>query len=328
MARVRRLLLALVVAALAAAGCTEDAPGTTGASTTSSTATDTSERPVAYAVGRRSIELVDPSRPTAADPARDLPAEPDRTLPVLLLYPAEGDPIEVEPIDEAPVAEGDFPLVVFAHGRGGSGPASERRIREWARAGYVVAAPTFPLTSGPEGGVADYVNQPADLSFVIDALLDLPDEDPLAAHVDSDAVAAAGHSLGAITTIGLGLNSCCQDERIDAIVELSGMRIGFPGGDYEDLGSVPFLAVHGAQDAVVPVSGSDSLFADAPGPAAYLRLAEGDHSSYLITEGELVDAVVVGFLHDWLLDDPSRWQGLGELVEEHGAATLEEKPAP
>ena len=243
-------------------------------------------RPEAYAVGRRSIELIDPSRPTQADPTRDLPAEPDRTLPVLLLYPATGEvPASTEPADDAEVADGTFPLVVFSHGWFASGPAYEGRIKEWARAGYIVAAPTFPLSSGAGGMLRDYVNQPADVCFVIDELLALPDDDPLAGHVDGDAIAAAGHSLGAITTIGVGLNSCCDDDRLDAAVELSGIRAPFPDGEFDDLTRVPFLAVHGAKDSTVPVSGSDTLFADAPGPAAYLRLPDGDHAGYLSPGG-------------------------------------------
>lgn len=333
-AQVRPLLLTglagSLAVSLALAGCA-DAGGTdsSNAPTTADATTTTIARPDAYAVGRRSIELVDPTRPTDADPNRDLPAEPDRTLPVLLLYPAVGEvPATTEPVDDAVVADGTFPLVVFSHGWTASGPAYERRIQEWARAGYIVAAPTFPLSSGGGGVLRDYRNQPADVSFVIDELLALPDDDPLAGHVDGDAIAAAGHSLGAITTIGVGLNSCCDDERLDAAVELSGTRLPFPDGDFDDLTQVPFLAVHGAKDGVVPVSGSDTLFADAPGPAAYLRLAEGDHAAYLFADGAFIDSVVLAFLDLLLRDDSEAFEDVPELVEEHGGATFEVKPAP
>ena len=327
----RRLLvagLAVLAVSLSLAGCADEG-GTDAASTTMADASPTTSRPEAYAVGRRSMELIDRARPTQPDPSRDLPAEPDRTLPVLLLYPATGQiPATTEPVDDAPVAPGTFPLVVFSHGWFASGPVYEGRIEEWARAGYIVAAPTFPLSSGRGGMLRDYVNQPADVSFVIDELLDLPDDDPLAGHVDGDAIAAAGHSLGAITTLGVGLNSCCADGRLDAAVELSGRRAPFPDGEFDDLTRVPFLAVHGVEDSTVPVSGSDSLFSDAPGPAAYLRLRDGDHTGYLRTEGTLVDSVVLAFLDLYLRDEPEAFEALPELVDEHGGATFEVKPAP
>jgi predicted dienelactone hydrolase len=230
------------------------------------------------------------------------------------------------PADDAEVADGVFPLVVFSHGLTASGPAYEGRIREWARAGYVVAAPTFPLSSGPGGVLGDYVHQPADVSFVIDELLDLPADDPLAGHLDAEAIGAAGHSLGAITTIGLAFNSCCADDRIDAAIEISGLGMPFGDGTW-DMDRTPLLAIHGAKDRLVPVRGSDTLFADAPGPAAYLRFPEGDHTSFLITEGALVDDVVIAFLDLHLRGEEGALDDVPERVEDHGGATFEVKPA-
>jgi dienelactone hydrolase len=324
----RRLVTLLAVVAVVAAACAGGG-GDSSDTTTSivATTTTTVPRQDAYAVGRRSMELVDLSRPTAADANRDLPEHPDRTIEVLLLYPAAGDvPDATKPLDRVPVADGTFPLVVFAHGWKASGPAFEARLKEWARAGYVVAAPTFPLSSGRGAGLGDYVNQPDDVSFVIDELLALDDDDPLAAHIDAESIAVAGHSLGAMTVLGLALNTCCTDDRIDAVVELSGLRLPFGTGDY-DLDAVPWLGIHGAKDRTVNVSGSDSLFADAPGPAYYLRLDEGDHSGYVFLEGELVDDVVLAFLDRYLYGEEDALDDVPAVVEAHGDATFEVKPA-
>jgi len=324
-----RRLTALLVAIVLSAGCADDATSSRAPTTTaavSTTTTTTVPEQDEYAVGRRTIEVVDPTRGTDADSKRELPAEPDRTLPVLLLYPAAGAvPAATEPVDDAPPAPGRFPLVVFSHGWTASGPVYQGRVKEWARAGYIVAAPTYPLSSGRGGVLADYVNQPADVSFVIDQLLALPDDDPLAAHLDGERVAAAGHSLGAITTLGVSLNSCCADDRLDAAVELSGIRLPFPDGAFDDLGLVPFLAVHGAADNIVPVKGSDSLFAEAPGPAAYLRLTEADHTDFLFGDGALLDQVVVAFLDRHLKDDDTGFDAIPEVVAASGQGTLEVK---
>lgn len=322
----------LMATVLVASACSSDAgdgaaPIATRAPSTTTTAAP--ERPEAFAVGTRSIELVDAGRPTAADPARGLLEQPNRTLPVLLLYPADGpvtDP--TAPVPGAAVADDVFPLVVFSHGVTSSGPVYQGRIQEWARAGYVVAAPTYPLSSGPGGLIGDYVNQPADVSFVIDELLDLPADDPLRGHIDPGAVAAAGHSLGAITTLGVSLNSCCADDRLTAAVELSGIRLPFPDGDFDDLGRVPILAVHGGKDGTVPVAGSDSLFDESPGPIAYLRLADAGHSDYLISNGPLVDQVVIAFLDAYLRDDPSGLREVTDLVDTLPNATFEQKLTP
>ncbi len=329
----RRIASALVIA-LSSAACSNGAGDATSATTATTVATPattattvaTPVEPEEYAVGSRSIELVDSSRPTAVDSSRDLPERPERTLPVLLLYPADGEVVTpTEAVDDAEVADGRFPLVVFSHGVTATGPTYEGRLKEWARAGYVVAAPTYPLSSGPGGVIGDYVNQPADVSFVIDELLALPSDDPLDGHLDPEAIAAAGHSLGAITTLGVSLNGCCADDRLDAAVEISGLRLPFPGGDFDDLDELPLLAIHGAADRTVPVSGSDTLFADVPGPASYLRFPEGGHSDILVADGPLIDQVVIAFLDAHLAGDPTDLAELPDVVTASGRATYQTK---
>ena len=64
--------------------------------------------------------------------------------------------------------------VVFAHGFAVTPAIYSSLLQSWARAGFVVAAPLFPLSSaGAPGGPDenDVLNQPADMSFVITSLL-------------------------------------------------------------------------------------------------------------------------------------------------------------
>jgi predicted dienelactone hydrolase len=332
-----RALLVAVALLLTGAACssgddtTEAAAVGVSASSSSSSTTTTLPPLTTYAVGERRMEVVDGSRPTAADPNRNLPAKPDRTLPVLVLFPAVGAASgEPTPVRDAPVADGRFPLVVFSHGVTASADVYAGRLKFWAQAGYVVAAPTFPLSSGAGGLISAYADQPGDVSFVIDELLlrnDEPD-DPLYGHLDADHVGVAGHSLGAITTIGVAFNSCCHDQRIDAVVELSGVELPFPGGDYEKLPTIPLLAVHGASDGTVPVSGSDNLIAKAEPPTYYLRFPEGAHSNVLLgPEGALTDAAVIAFLDRHLKGDARRLAELPTEVASFGRATFEVKEA-
>ena len=70
--------------------------------------------------------------------------------------------------------------------------------------GYIVAAADYPLTSGSTPGGAngdDVVNQPADVSFLIDSVLNLSaDEKPFAGEVDGSRIGLSGYSLGGLTT--------------------------------------------------------------------------------------------------------------------------------
>lgn len=316
---------ALVVAA---ATCSSD-DGTSGTTAATTPPDASSAAGLDYSVGQRTIELVDGSRPTAADPERDLPERPNRTFEVTLLYPAEGAPeTNPTPVTDAATADGEFPLVVFSHGWTSSGDWGPyvRRLTYWAGAGYVVAAPTFPLTSGFGAGPGDYVNQPADVSFVIDELLAHAgrSDDPLHEHLDADHVGVAGHSLGAATTIGLTFNSCCRDTRIDAAVEIAGTEFPFPGGAYSGWPATPLLAIHGARDGTIAVAGSDELIDKARPPTYYLRFPHGDHGNVLAARpGALVDDAVTAFFDRYLKDDPSQLDGLPDRARESGLATFD-----
>ena len=128
----------------------------------------------------------------------------------MLLYPAKGDPAGPISSGAKPIHRRRghrFPLIVFSHGYLASGPAYATVLARFVSRGYVVAAPTFPLSSGgapggPKGG--DYVNQPADVSFVLSKVLRLTrGHHGLTRTIDRHEIGVAGHSLGAITTLGV-----------------------------------------------------------------------------------------------------------------------------
>ncbi|MEJ7585869.1 MAG: hypothetical protein WKF43_17700, partial [Acidimicrobiales bacterium] len=261
-----------------------------------------------FAVGLRNITLVDTTRPTPAN--RGAPELPSRTLRTSVYYPAPpvlGD--GVFPDAPAAVKSGPFPLLVFAHGFGADGPTYGFLLSQIARQGYVVAAPTFPLSSaGAAGGpnLADYVNQPADVSFVIDEMLRL-DRDrlsPFSYLIARRHIGVAGHSLGAITTLGL-LNTCCIDPRIDAVVPISGIQLPFPGGSFTYAQKTPILLIHGDADGTVPYAGSQQVYAAARRPKYLLTLLGAGHVPFFGAGGEVLVDSMVHFL-DAYLDENDR----------------------
>lgn len=233
-----------------------------------------------YAVGLRSYTFVDRSRPTAANGS--YAGAPTRTLATLVLYPAAGDPNGPAVENARPIRRHHgFPLVVFSHGFGASGPAYAPLLERFVREGYVIAAPTFPLSSsGAPGGpkLTDYVNQPGDVSFVITRMLRLARTgNGLRKTIDPQRVGVFGHSLGAITTLGVATNSCCRDRRIDAAVSFSGIELPFPGGSFFSTPTPPLMLVHGDADGTVPYGGSVSAFQQAPAPKVFLTLEHAGH---------------------------------------------------
>ena len=163
----------------------------------------------------RTLNLVDDSRGTPANGSA--PALPSRNLSTWVLYPAVGAPT-AQPIAHAqPASDGKpFPVIVFAHGLDSLGLAYDPLLQQWVERGFVVVAPTFPLSNiaAPGGDTAkDLVNQPGDMSFVLTQVLDLSKQSGnlLSGMIDPHRIAAVGHSLGAMTVLAWTENTCCED---------------------------------------------------------------------------------------------------------------------
>ncbi|HEV3452822.1 MAG TPA: phospholipase [Acidimicrobiia bacterium] len=269
-----------------------------------------------FAVGARLETFVDATRPTPANGS--FAGSPTRTLPTLVLYPAVGPAGPTDRTGAAPAGRA-LPLIVFSHGSNSDGPTYEPLLRQWAEAGFVVAAPTFPLSRhGAPGGdtVADYPHQPGDVSFVITSMLRLS-RDPRARFrnvIDARRVGVVGHSLGAITTLGVAVNSCCADARIRAAVSIEGIELPFGSGTFFRGPAVPLLLFHGDADQTIPYSASQRLFADAPSPKYFVTLHGAPHTPFRQTDTAtrpapswepVVVTSVVDFLHRYLRGQPA-----------------------
>jgi fermentation-respiration switch protein FrsA (DUF1100 family) len=281
-----------------------------------------------YAVGTRSYVFVDHTRPTAA--YGSFPGAPSRTLPTLLLYPAVGDPNGPAVTNATPVrtAHG-FPLIVFSHGLGASGPEYAPLLDLFVREGYVIAAPSFPLTSsiGVPGGLdlPDYVNQPGDVSFVLTSILRLARQDPTLRHtIDRHDVGAFGHSLGAITTLGVATNSCCIDPRIRAAVSFSGIELPFPGGSFFSTPTPPLMLVHGNADGTVPYVGSVSAYAQAPAPKVFLTLENAGHVPFSPPWLDPAVLTITDFFDGFLKHDRQALRRLATDGDVPGVASVQE----
>jgi len=251
-----------------------------------------------YGVGRVEVTFVDGSRPTAASPRRGLTAHPDRTLPTVILYPTDGDPTGRAAVG-APAAPGRFPLVIVAHGVMSNGSTIAGIVAPWVRAGYVVAAPTFPLSSGSGADITDLANQPGDVAFVTDAVrsLDGDGSQPVSGHIADDCLAVAGHSMGAATTLEAVYESTYRLPHVDAAIEVSGVMAAMPDGSFDDPPAVPLLLLHGDDDPVVAISGSQHAFEQLPGPNYFVTFRGADHNSLFTPPYKAVlDQAAVAFL--------------------------------
>jgi dienelactone hydrolase len=225
---------------------------------------------VALTVDERTETFVDTSRTTEAHST--VAGAPTRTLVTRILTPAAGQ------------AGRPYPLIVFAHGSGGLGKGYDILLRTWAAAGYVVAAPAFPIArdDSPAGEwQLDLPKLPADMSFVIDQVLKLNADasSPLNGAVDPAQIGVAGHSMGGMTTLAVAGNTCCHDKRIKAAVVLAGRETPFGSGQFWNRIATPILLVHGDADYNVAYGDGRKAFTNAPPPRFLLTILNGDHGT-------------------------------------------------
>jgi dienelactone hydrolase len=181
----------------------------------------------------------------------------DRSLPTTVYTPAAGT---------------SAPLIVFCHGMWGHPRKFTRLFARWADAGYVVAAPAFPHTndeSPPPYLIDDVVNQPADVSFVLDELL-------ARGLGDAGRVGVGGFSLGAETALAVGLHPRYADERIRAVVALVGALFK-PDFAADELRPLPLLLVHGTEDKVRRIRESLAVYEAAQEPKELVTVEGAAH---------------------------------------------------
>jgi fermentation-respiration switch protein FrsA (DUF1100 family) len=245
-------------------------------------------------------------------PSRTAPAE-SLTVATLRLSLSRGADRPLPTTVWYPRAAGAYPLILFSHGLGGIPRNYADLLTSWARAGFVVAAPAYPHTAAGvrDFNVLDVLNQPADATEVItQALSRLEDR------VDPQRIAAAGHSAGAITT--LGMFSGNRDGRLRAGVVLAGRQIvtsPFTGA------AAPMLFVHGRRDPTVAYADGRAAYDTVEWPKAFLSITDGGH---LPTGGELdvVAATSTDFWRWSLYGDGSAKSRIKKDATRGGLATL------
>ncbi len=279
------LLVTLGLAACASSSGTHTADTASTAATTSSVAATTTIAPTNLAVRRITETFIDRSRATN-DPDHTRSA-PTRTLVTDIYIPA---------------GTGPFPLIVHAHGASGNARKFTVLAGAWARHGYVVAVPTFPLTSDTSGGpdvIGDYLQQPGDLHFVLDQVLQMAatPNTPLTAKIDTHHIGLSGLSLGGATAYGFGFNTCCRDPRITAVIIMSGIKLPF--ADHPYVFDKPILIFHGTADPVIAYATAVTAYASVAPPKYFVTLHGAGHAPQYEDTPDPHDGIVIAVTLDF-----------------------------
>ena len=221
-----------------------------------------------YSVAQSEFTFVDTSRPTNEN--RGVPGHPERTLPTTIWYPTD--------------LQGDAPLIIHSHGILSNRTEMPYLMELLASWGYVVAAADYPLTSGnTEGGAnaEDAINQPADVSFLIDSVLALSGADkPFAANIDTSRIGLSGYSLGGLTTYLTTFHPRLRDPRVAAAVAIAGPSAVF-SPQYFGNSSAPTLAIAGTADALIEYERNAADLPERSAGISVVGIAGGSHLGFV-----------------------------------------------
>jgi dienelactone hydrolase len=281
-----------------------------------------------FPVGLAVMRFVDRTRHIRLPDGATVP----RALVTYVRYPAAG-PAGTDRVGAPPArTAGPFPLIVFGHGFDVTPGLYAGLMQAWARAGYVVAAPSFPLaTPSASGGPTevDLPNQPADMRFVISEMLRASSAPSgrMSGLISSGEIAVAGQSDGGDTALAVAYDPRFRDPRVRAAVILSGAEIPQLGAFTIPAGGPPLLATQGTADPINLPSATSAFYDTAPAPKYLLELLGASHlPPYSTQEPQLgvVERVSIAFLGHYL--EHTSLKRLLAAGSVSGVATLEADP--
>ncbi len=204
-------------------------------------------QPGPYRAASFDLTLVDDTRPTQVNGS--FAGADSRELVTRIWYPAE----LIGKKGEA--AASPRPLLIYSHGFMSQRTGGSYQAKHLASHGYIVAAMDYPLTHfGAPGGplVMDVVNQPGDISFLLDQFLSWNEEPghQFYGAIDASRIGAFGLSLGGMTSTLVAYHPRLRDERVAAAVSIAGPSFMFADAFFTQR-RLPFMMVASDIDAMV-----------------------------------------------------------------------------
>ncbi len=193
-----------------------------------------------------------------------------------------------EAVRDAPVRDGEFPLIVFSHGNRSIRMQSTFWCDHMASHGYVVVAADHTGNSAvtvvddklvlfkEEGIEQAQIDRPRDIRFLIDSMQRFAkgEDSRFAGRIDLDHVGAAGHSFGGYTVT----QAIEIDPRIKAIVPMASTldpkRENF---------STPVMMIVATEDATLGLERNENIrryVAASQGPRYLVEILDAGHFSF------------------------------------------------
>lgn len=226
-------------------------------------------KPGGYEVRQNNFISTDASRPT--QPHGEYGGNDSRKFDYSVWYPKS-------------LTEKTHPLLVYSHGFSSMRTGGQYMARLMASHGYIVIATNYPSTNinAPGGSlVKDVVNQPGDVSFLIDQILDKNSESGrlLASAIDPKRIGTFGISLGGMTTTLVSYHPTKRDPRIKSAISIAGPASMFAKTFYQNA-DIPFMMIAGDIDALVSYKGNADVIPERVANSWLVTINGASHTGF------------------------------------------------
>jgi predicted dienelactone hydrolase len=176
------------------------------------------------------------------------------------------------------------PLIIYSHAFMSDRGDIQYILQHLSSRGYIVLAANYPLTNKASGDailMADVVNQPADINFLINQITNpMTDIGKAFNHlIDENKIGVMGYSLGGLTSALAAYHPTYINHRIKAVVSIAGPSAMLGEAFYHN-NSVPFMMVAGTSDQMTPFDDHAAVILKRINNSVLVKIDRGSHMGF------------------------------------------------
>lgn len=180
--------------------------------------------------------------------------------------------------------EKSHPLIIYSHGFMSERSDLQYILQHLSSHGYIVLAANYPLTSSASGDallMADVVNQPADIRFLINQITNpVTDIGKTFSHlVDESRIGVMGYSLGGLASTLAAYHPIHLDHRLKAVVSLAGPSAMLGEAFYSN-NNIPYMMVGGTSDEMTPYDDHAEVIPGRINNSLLVKIERGSHMGF------------------------------------------------